>query len=319
MADLAYVKEYFSRHAELWNDGHYNAERWPSTYPIGQRRVEIALEKVVESLATARGHLIDLGCGGGALCAHAARLGFDVVGIDIAEGMLDEARTLATETVSRAASAGERCGCIDLRQADVLHTDLPAAGFDAVTALGLIEYLPADAPFFAEAARLLRTGGVLVVSARNRLFNLSSLNDYTAAEIADGRVGGLMEEVHTTASAAVDDGMLRDFARRLDRSAGQFAAALAADLGERGAAAGRPPEFEQRRRQHSPNELTAAAKTHGFRTVSLVGVHPHPLPPEWERATPRFYNLLASVFEAFTPSAAALRWSSTTVAVFTKC
>lgn len=318
MADLTYVQEYFSRYAERWNQGHYNTDRWPSTYPIGQRRVEVTLEKVVESLGRANGRLIDLGCGGGVLCVHAARLGFDVVGIDIAEGMLDEARKLAESVTARADQTGEHCGHIDLRCCDVLQNDLETGSADAVTALGLIEYLPSDVPFFAEASRLLRQGGVLVLSARNRLFNLTSLNDYTAAEMKDGGAAALLDEICGLATAGIDEPLLRDFARRLSAVSADLEAALTVDLAHQSAGSS-PPGFVQVRRQHSPADLNAAAARHGFQTISFTGVHPHPLPSAWEHAAPRFYNLLASAFDGLASSPVALRWSSTTMAVFTKC
>src|SRR5215475_3251538 len=75
------------------------------------------------------------------------------------------------------------------------RSGLPTGSADAVTAIGLVEYLAADAPFLLEAARLLRRGGVLVVSCRNRLFNATSGNDYTRAEIEAGGVHGLLAEL----------------------------------------------------------------------------------------------------------------------------
>jgi len=49
-----------------------------------------------------------------------------------------------------------------------------------------------------------------------------------------------------------------------------------------------------------------------------MGLHPHPWPPAWERVAPRFYNRLASVYEALETAPASLMWSSSFVAAFTR-
>ncbi len=50
------------------------------------------------------------------------------------------------------------------RYGDITATDFPAGRFDAVTCLSVIEHGVPTLPFLTEAARLLRQGGVLVVS-----------------------------------------------------------------------------------------------------------------------------------------------------------
>jgi SAM-dependent methyltransferase len=50
------------------------------------------------------------------------------------------------------------------RYGDITATDFPAGAFDAVTCLSVIEHGVPVGPFLAESARILRPGGVLVVS-----------------------------------------------------------------------------------------------------------------------------------------------------------
>lgn len=50
--------------------------------------------------------------------------------------------------------------------------------FDAVTALGLIEYLPEDSKFIKEVYRVLKPGGTAIVSFRNELFSKWSGRDF---------------------------------------------------------------------------------------------------------------------------------------------
>lgn len=314
MSDRAYVRQYFSDHARRWRGRAYDDAPGAETFPVGAQRLRLAMEAVLERLGSGRGHLVDLGCGGGELCGHAANLGFTVTGVDIAGGMIAEAETL------RRTLPPDAAGRLRLQVGDVLANGLASAGADAVTAIGLIEYLERDDVFFREAARLLRPGGVLVVSCRNRLFNLASLNDYTRREIDGGTAAALLDEIRELDGGRGIRDRFRDFAARLREGADALEKAVVMDLDDR-----RPtradtptPVFEQMRRQHSPRELSVAAAAVGFTNPGFVGVHPHPLPPALESLAPRFYNQLARMLEALETSPASLAWSSAFLGVFTR-
>jgi len=172
-----YVRRYFSDSARQWLARAYDDVDETAAYPVGAQRTRLALEAVVDRLGAVHGHLVDLGCGGGDLALRAADLGFRATGVDLAEGMIAEAQARRAEL---GPTVRDR---VSFWVADVLETGLPTGSADAVTAIGLVEYLTADEPFLVEAARLLREGGVLIVSCRNRLFNATSGNDYTREEI----------------------------------------------------------------------------------------------------------------------------------------
>jgi len=57
-----------------------------------------------------------------------------------------------------------RHGPVTFEHGDITATDYPDASFDAVTCLSVIEHGVPVEPFLKESARILRTGGVLVVS-----------------------------------------------------------------------------------------------------------------------------------------------------------
>jgi 2-polyprenyl-3-methyl-5-hydroxy-6-metoxy-1,4-benzoquinol methylase len=295
-----YVKDYFDRHAHEWVEAAYDAD---VRFPVGSERVRLAIEGVAPAMQ-AGSRLADLGCGGGQLCIHAANLGWSAVGVDNAPGMIAEAE----------ANAGELE--IDWRVAAYDESGLAANEFDAVTAMGLIEYLPDDDGLFEESARLLRPGGRFAVSCRNRLYNLLSANDYTAQELGE-EAPRLLEELREHL-ARTEPGDLRGLAESL--------AASSEDLG-RAAAADRdvPPKelhdhrraFQRGRRQHTPLELAPVAERHGFRSAELLALHPHPLPPALEPLAPRTYNRLADAWQrALERSPAGLAFSTAFVAVF---
>jgi 2-polyprenyl-3-methyl-5-hydroxy-6-metoxy-1,4-benzoquinol methylase len=310
VTDADYTRQYFSERAGRWLATAYGGEAHPVSYPVGARRVRLALEAVGAHLGASRGRLLDLGCGGGDLCVEASMLGFEATGIDIAEGMIAEAdarrRSLAPAVARR----------LTFRVGDVRGADLPAAGFDAVTALGLIEYLEDDAAFFRATAQWLRPGGVVVVSCRNRLFNLASLNDYTRQELESGGAAGLLAELTALGPGPALPDRLEDLVARLREALPALEAALADDRADPAAPNG--SGFAGPRRQHTPAELAAAAATAGFRQAGVLGVHPHPFPPALERVAPRFYNRLAAVFEALEAAPASLAWSSAFLGVFTR-
>jgi SAM-dependent methyltransferase len=314
MSELGYVRAYFSEHARAWVRQAYGEGRFPRAYPLGVQRLRLTMEAVLERLGALRGRLVDLGCGGGELCAHAAGLGFDVIGVDLADGMIEEAQRLRRDLSE---GAGRR---LELRVGNALESGLPAGIADAVTAIGLVEYLDGDDAFFREAARLLRPGGVLVVSCRNRLFNLTSLNDYTRREVDGAGAPALLAELRTFLSDAGEREALEVFAARLRDAAEELGGALAqdADEGRCGSASTDVPAFEQPRRQHSPRELAVAAARHGFSSPDFLAVHPHPLPLAFEAVAPRFYNRLAVAMEALERSPASLAWSSAFLGIFSR-
>lgn len=275
-----YVKAYFDRHAQGWVEAAYAGD---VKFPIGPERIRLAIEGVAPALPEG-GRIVDLGCGGGQLCVHAARLGWRTVGVDVAPGMIEEARA-AAEGLELEWIVGEYD-----------QSGLPDGEFHAVTALGLIEYLDDDDGLFAEAARLVREGGRFAVSCRNRLYNLLSANDYTA-EALDGDATSLLDELRD-ALGRTSDGELHALASALSDAGDELRAAAEADRAQP------PPElhdhvraFQRGRRQHTPAEVAATGERHGFRQVETLSLHPHPLPPALEPLAPRTYNRLALAWQ----------------------
>jgi len=128
----------------------------------------------------------DIGCGGGLLSEAMARQGAHVVGIDLAREAIDAARAHAdehgVEVEYRLASASD------------LAEQWPG-GFDVVTCMEMLEHVPEPAAVVADCARLVRPGGVVVLSTINR--NLKSwLEAIVAAEYV---LGLLPRGTHTYA------------------------------------------------------------------------------------------------------------------------
>jgi 2-polyprenyl-3-methyl-5-hydroxy-6-metoxy-1,4-benzoquinol methylase len=295
-----YVQEYFDRHAHAWVEAAYVGD---VRFPVGGERVRLAIEGIAPVMREGA-RLVDLGCGGGQLCVHAANLGWSAVGVDNAPGMVEEAR----------ASAGD--AEIEWLVAPYDESGLPDGVFDAVTAMGLIEYLPDDEGLFTEAARLLRPGGRFALSCRNRLYNLLSVNEYTADELG-GQAPRLLAELRMQLAQTKAE-ELHALAQSLAGAATELEEAVAADRDlPRPKLHDHVRSFERGRRQHSPRELVAPAEAAGLRPVEVLALHPHPLPPSLEPLAPRVYNRLALAWQRpLERSPAGLAFCTAFVAIF---
>jgi cyclopropane fatty-acyl-phospholipid synthase-like methyltransferase len=127
-----------------------------------QHRHDDAVLNMNRVLATVAGisagdHVLDAGCGiGGSAIWLAENLGASVVGVNINANQVALARTLA-----HARGLKNR---VQFHVADFCATELDAESFDVVWALESACYAEDKARFLAEAYRLLRPGGRLVVA-----------------------------------------------------------------------------------------------------------------------------------------------------------
>ncbi|MGH8930199.1 MAG: class I SAM-dependent methyltransferase [Egibacteraceae bacterium] len=106
--------------------------------------------------------VLDAGCGQGTQVIRLARSGFHVVGVDLAEDLLDVARAALRDEPAEVRAR------VELRHADLLDAEPGAERFDVVCCHGVVMYLDSlDAALAALEARL-RPGGLLSLLCRNR-------------------------------------------------------------------------------------------------------------------------------------------------------
>lgn len=277
-------------------------------YPLILARARASLEWLREQIPPNGGSLVDVGCGSGQFLEMMASVGYRVHGIDLSERMISEAaRRLAALSLPE--------GRATVEVAD-LRAWRPRRAVDGLTALGVLEYLPDDRMFLELATRSVCPGGVIIVSCRNRLFNLVSLNAYTAAEIDAGEYRSLLAEYETLVASdlccpIVDtpDVVAKAFLQAMSEKSSDVADAQR-DESVAAAYAALP------RRQHSPLALAQVAREHGLILAHLRFLHCHVLPPRFGASAPLTFRALGAALEALGRTAAVASLASTFIAGF---
>lgn len=152
----------------LVNNAFYDqlGERWyeDDAHPIALLRAEtrVKLAYVRDVLTRANvapgAKILDGGCGAGLVTIPLAEAGYDVIGVDQSTSSLSVARQRA------------RSPRATFQKADVENLSFADVSFDAVLLLDLLEHVDDPRKTIAEAARVLRPGGVLVFHTFNRTF-----------------------------------------------------------------------------------------------------------------------------------------------------
>jgi SAM-dependent methyltransferase len=133
----------------------FEAEGWTAQAGTYGGLIGAITGRLAESLLDAAGvrsdwRVLDVATGPGYVAERAAARGARVVGIDLAEGMLELAR--------------QRLTGVELLRADAEDLPFDDASFDAVTGGFVINHLPDPQRALAEATRVLLSGGRLAFS-----------------------------------------------------------------------------------------------------------------------------------------------------------
>jgi len=150
------VDDQFSREADEWQtayDGRPDVRR-----DAHRRRLRLAVD-MLQRVCPAGARILDLGCGPGVASVALAEAGHQVTAGDHSPAMLDAAAERA-----RRAGVADRVTTLLL---DAHDLPFPAASFDAVLALGVLQWSHSPRRVLAEMARVAKPGGHVVVNATN--------------------------------------------------------------------------------------------------------------------------------------------------------
>lgn len=113
-------------------------------------------DRLVERLGKGEGRALDIGCGPGVMTKQIRELGWKYAGIDISKEMIELADTRFNNDQN-----------VQFKVGFVEKIDGKDNSFDAVIAMGLVEYVANDTAAIQEMARVLKPGGLLIVSLPN--------------------------------------------------------------------------------------------------------------------------------------------------------
>ncbi len=120
--------------------------------------------------------LVELGCGAGVMAPHVAGKGYLHIGVDLTTSALRQAAAHGVTTV----------------RADAARVPLADACADVVTAGELLEHVAEPRVVLAEACRLVRPGGMLVIDT----INATALARLIAVRIAEAVAGPAVRGIH---------------------------------------------------------------------------------------------------------------------------
>ena len=242
--------DYFKTHAEDWNEKAVD-----EAYSLIENRHNAVLE--VMSHYSKNSSILDVGCGTGQLAIEASKIGWNSLGLDFAQEMIDICKQ---NNIKSNASADFSC-------ASIFDIELGKNIFDVVSAQGFIEYISLDqlSDFLDLTYDCLKDNGSIALGSRNRLFNLHSLNSFTELEFSLGTINNLVQEGIMLQESSTQDEAIKSLAE------------LKYDYEQ-------PTEHPltgvkvDTRYQFSPADLITKLAKHRFKVNNIYPVHFHPLP-----------------------------------------
>ena len=108
-------------------------------------------------------HWLDAGCGSGTLARYLLEAGANVLGVDAAEEMITLAREL---TIAKQNEPTRKLRFEHI--ATIAHLPLADQSLDGILCSSVLEYVPDADACLTEFARVVRPGGLLVISVANR-------------------------------------------------------------------------------------------------------------------------------------------------------
>jgi SAM-dependent methyltransferase len=127
-------------------------------------------DKILKLVDVPGGRALDVGCGAGRLATALGRRGFQVDGVDVEERVVEQAGQLAA-----AAGVGARFFVADFTKADTRFAD---EKYDLVVCSEVLEHVEGWRDVVANIARVLKPGGLLVLTTPNDPGQFSILDEY---------------------------------------------------------------------------------------------------------------------------------------------
>ena len=232
-----------------------------------------------------KGNFLDVGCGTGELVVEAASKFKKAVGIDFAESMINSAHKNIE---------GSRFENIEFIRDSIFDHKFNEK-FELISANGFIEYISDDelVEFLRIAFEILDENGLLVLSSRNRLFNLFSLNEYTELEIKHGNVEMLLKEsILFSGSKNLSEVLNYDTTKNFIAQDFDYHPYTGIDV--------------KKRFQYTPLQMMNILEKNNFKAEQIFPIHIHGVIPAFKNKYPEAHFYISNFLHNFSENNPAL-------------
>lgn len=150
--------EFYDRLGDVWWDPKGQMSALHEMTPVRLAYFDRIFRKFLGAASVRSGRFLDVGCGGGILTEAMARVGYPILGIDVSRGALHAARRHAEVSGIK----------VTYGRGSAYHLGVKSGSIDGVVASDLFEHLHHLPRAVSEAARVLKSGGVLAFDTVNR-------------------------------------------------------------------------------------------------------------------------------------------------------
>ena len=293
------VENYFNLKARQWVDDAYRDDT--GLIPLGMQRINQVCDILNKQYPAASLTICDLGCGGGDLCRKLSELGHSVTGVDRSAGML---------SISRSDNNKHSVNFVECAIEDSAD-HLPSHRYDVVTCMGVMYYLDDEDVFFQVAKKLLKPGGRLILTCRNRLFNFFPGSKKTYEEVDAEDLKSIIQEINSL-NQPIETESLQNSLELMGRYSADVVLNSLPIIGvEQQSKTSRLVADIVEGRQHTPQQIKDTASGHGYTVDGFYGVQPHFMLAG--NADVRANQIFKKMSEALLPLSAhpaSLLWSS---------
>jgi ubiquinone/menaquinone biosynthesis C-methylase UbiE len=194
------VIQHYNRLAPKYADLYEGRTRMTHFYKTRQKRVLEFLSEVTKG-----GKVVEVGCGPGYMAESIAGLGLHYIGVDISTGMIGACKDHYSKRVE-----------IQFAVGDMQKLPFPSCCVDAVLCTGALEYLPNEEITIIEMARVLKKGGLFILSGINKWSPYNLWDRILYRKITGRRPKAIVHEYH-------DEKQYKDWFVRCDLSVNDIA------------------------------------------------------------------------------------------------